>query len=162
MSKAEIQSWIAASEAVEADDEEMQSFQWTSFHDEAQWSYTLAYIRSQILTSSTRHRIEFLKERLIPLVSRGGRELIGDFKLVILILILLELTTNQLVDIFNLLKLTYPRYIDAPSREAVEAILHALVLRGSQKSSQDSAMVRNIVKWLTLESTRVARQGSSK
>lgn len=72
MSKAEIQSWITASEGADNDEDEVPTFQWTDIHEESRWPTFLEYAKGKILTSSTKRRIEFLEERLTPLSLRGG------------------------------------------------------------------------------------------
>lgn len=70
---------------------------------------------------------------------------------------------DQLGDIFSLLTLTYPRYIDVGSREATEHVLRSLVLRTDERSSQKvSRVVHDIIKWISLESSQVAKRGSSR
>lgn len=73
MSKVEIQSWIAASGDLD-EDEELNSFQWDSINEDSNWPSFLDYARGQLLTSSTKLRIEFLTARLTPLAARGGAQ----------------------------------------------------------------------------------------
>ena len=69
------------------------------------------------------------------------------------------------MDIFQLLTLTYSRYVDAPSREAVEAVGIELVrrdeLRGTPEGDQDEerlGVTEQIVGWLALEIERMAKR----
>lgn len=80
--------------------------------------------------------------------------------------ILIELKIAQAVDIFHLLTLTYPRYVDSASREAVENTLSCLVTRDSQEGKQselnDNKLALTIIDWLASESRRVGKRGSTR
>lgn len=71
MSKAEIQSWIAASEREDEDDASA-AFQWNSLHED--WQTFVDFAIGHLLTGSTKMRTEFLEERLTPLAARGGMQ----------------------------------------------------------------------------------------
>jgi len=72
MSKAEIQSWIIAAETPDDEEEAGPYFDWTQLNEESKWPTFMDYATGQILTSSTRKRIDFIENRVIPLVLRGG------------------------------------------------------------------------------------------
>jgi hypothetical protein len=74
MSKTEIQSWAAASEGLDGDDELTTSFRWDSLNEDSNWPSFLDHAKGQLLTSSTKARIEFLTNRLSPLAARGGAQ----------------------------------------------------------------------------------------
>ena len=74
MSKAEIQSWITASQGPDGDEEHTIAFRWDSLNGDSNWSSFLDYSKGQLLTSSTKTRIEFLMNRLSPLAARGGTQ----------------------------------------------------------------------------------------
>lgn len=74
----------------------------------------------------------------------------------------------QIMDIFKLLTLTYPRYADSASQDAVEAIGMELVrrdeLRGTPGGAQDEArfgVAEQIIGWLANEIGRLARRGNA-
>lgn len=69
------------------------------------------------------------------------------------------------MDLFQLLTLTYSRYVDAPSREAVETIGIELVrrdeLRGTPEGEPDTerlGVTELIVNWLANEVDRMAKR----
>lgn len=73
------------------------------------------------------------------------------------------------MDIFRLLTLTYPRYSDPPSREAVEAIGMELVrrdeIRGTPEGPADETklgVAEQIIGWLSNEVGRLSKRGSSR
>jgi hypothetical protein len=70
----------------------------------------------------------------------------------------------QLLDVFRLLTLTYPRYVDSISREAVEHTLHCLVMHGypGHKASEldDNKVLLNMLDWLATESFHLGRRGA--
>lgn len=70
---------------------------------------------------------------------------------------------------FKLLTLTYPRYNDSGSREAVQDVGAELVrrdeLRGTPEGTQDEkkmGVAEQIIGWLSIESGRVAKQGTAR
>ena len=74
MSKAEIQSWITASEGLDGEEELTTAFRWDSLNERSNWPSFLDYAKGRLLTSSTKTRIEFLTNRLSPLAARGGTQ----------------------------------------------------------------------------------------
>ena len=77
----------------------------------------------------------------------------------------IDLTLTQTLEVFQLLTLTYSRYVDAPSREAVEAVGIELVrrdeLRGTPEGEQDAermGVTEQIVGWLAQEVDRMAKR----
>ena len=81
--------------------------------------------------------------------------------------IVLDLNLSQVLDIFKLLTLTYPRYVDVTSRAAVEEVGVELVrrdeLRGSPQGSlgEDKlGVTEQIVGWLANEVRRISKHKS--
>lgn len=70
------------------------------------------------------------------------------------------------MDVFGLLTLTYPRYVDSMSRDAVENTLHCLITRDCQghKTSELSHndVLRNILEWVASESFRMEKGGPAR
>ena len=84
-----------------------------------------------------------------------------------LIQILEDLSLAQALDIFGLLTKTYPRYIDAPSREAVEDVILALVRSDQHREAEDGKLppaklgvADKIVEWVSTEAQRIASSGA--
>ena len=77
----------------------------------------------------------------------------------------LDLSLSQTLDIFKLLTQTYSRYVDAPSRDAVEAVGTELVrrdeLRGSPEGEPDESklgVTEQILGWFTNEVGRISKR----
>lgn len=80
----------------------------------------------------------------------------------------LDLSLSQILDLFKLLTLTYPRYSDSGSRDAVEAVGMELVrrdeLRGTEEGAQDEVRLgveEQILGWLSNEVGRLTKKGNS-
>lgn len=79
-----------------------------------------------------------------------------------------DLTLSQVLDIFKLLTLTYPRYSDSASRDAVEAVAIELVrrdeLRGTEEGAKDEVrmgVAEQILGWFSNEVGKLAKKGNS-
>ncbi|CAA7260345.1 unnamed protein product [Cyclocybe aegerita] len=79
-----------------------------------------------------------------------------------------DLTLSQILDIFKLLTLTYPRYSDSGSRDAVEAVGMELVRRDEVRGTEDGprgevrlGVAEQILGWLSNEVGRLAKKGNS-
>ena len=79
-----------------------------------------------------------------------------------------DLSLSQILDVFKLLTLTYPRYPDVASREAVEAVGMELVrrdeLRGTDEGAKDEVrmgVAEQILGWLSNEVGRLVKKGNS-
>lgn len=160
MSKTEIQSWIATSGGPDEDDEVPTEFHWSSLHED--WPEFVDYAVGQLLTSSTKTRIEFLEKRLSPLAARGGTQHVHAHRYVFRLFGLIEFKPCEVADLFRLLTLTYPRYVDSASREAVERVLQAYVTRdvpqeGAELGKNKVALM--ILDWLANESGRIGKRG---
>lgn len=66
-----------------------------------------------------------------------------------------ELSSTEALGIFRLLILTYPRYIDQPSREAVEAVIKELINR-------EGGILEQATGWIRTEAGRICDKGSSR
>jgi hypothetical protein len=70
-----------------------------------------------------------------------------------------DLSLSQVLDVFELLTHTYPRYIDQASRDAVERVGMELV-RQDESSEMRNGVTEQILGWMTTEVGRIARKGS--
>jgi hypothetical protein len=79
-----------------------------------------------------------------------------------------DLNKAQTLDLFQLLVLTYPRYIDSASRDAVVEVLEALIRHDAarEKDQNDGAepakgfdVLLSALKWLAGEASRVCKKG---
>ncbi|KAI6043543.1 armadillo-type protein, partial [Pisolithus marmoratus] len=86
-----------------------------------------------LLSSSTKLRLRFIQEELQWLANEQ------------------QLSLSQTMDVFKLLTQTYPRYIDTPSREAVEAM--------NQEPDCKLGITEQIVDWLVHEVSSFAKPG---
>lgn len=82
-----------------------------------------------------------------------------------LLIRLQDLSLSETLEVFELLTLTYVRYVDAPSREAVEAVGVELVrrdeLRGTPEGEQDAermGVAEQIIGWLWTEADRMSKR----
>ena len=74
------------------------------------------------------------------------------------------------MDMFKLLTQTYPRYVDNPSRDAVEAVGMELAkrdelrgtLRGSDDDEEKFGVTEQVLGWMKNEVDRIARYGASR
>jgi hypothetical protein len=80
-----------------------------------------------------------------------------------------DLDLSKVLDVFKVLTLTYPRYADGPSREAVENVGMELVrrdeLRGTEKGAIDEqkmGVTEQILGWLSNEVSRLSKRGSAR
>ena len=71
---------------------------------------------------------------------------------------------SQILDVFKLLTLTYPRYTDSASQDAVEAVGVELVrrdeLRAGEQNEVKLGVAEQILGWLSHEVERLAKNGS--
>ncbi|THH23082.1 hypothetical protein EUX98_g8100 [Antrodiella citrinella] len=94
------------------------------------WPRVVELAQKKLLTSSTKLRVQFLKEELFFIAKN------------------IDLTLQQAVDVFKLLTYTYPRYTDAPSREAVESILVEIVRRDEERKL---GLIQPLLAWFSNE-----------
>jgi hypothetical protein len=104
-----------------------------------------------LLNAKTKSRIQFLRDGILSLAKHG------------------DLSLSQILDVFKLLTLIYPRYTDEPaSQDAVAAVGVELVrrdkLRGTTAGDQKQVklgVAEQILGWLSHEVERLARKGNS-
>ena len=75
--------------------------------------------------------------------------------------ILIDLSLSQMLDVFRLLTLTYPRYNDNQSRDAVEEVGMALVKR-DETSENKFGLAEQILGWLSNEVGQYVKRGIAK
>ena len=80
MGKSDIQSWLASTSNTTGDEDTTNGDarndgQWRREYVLTDWSKALEVARSQLLTSSTKLRTQFLKEELLVLAKHGGTSL---------------------------------------------------------------------------------------
>ncbi|KAF8959922.1 armadillo-type protein [Flammula alnicola] len=152
MSKSEIQSWISTTSIGEPSNGngDYQEQAWQRDRVLSDWPRSLEYAQTLLLNEKTKGRKIFLQEELLSLAKHG------------------DLSLSQILDVFKLLTLTYPRYSDSGSREAVEAVGLELVrrdeLRGTEEGAKDEVrlgVAEQILGWLSNEIGRLAKRGSS-
>ncbi|KAF8434348.1 armadillo-type protein [Boletus edulis BED1] len=69
-----------------------------------------------------------------------------------------HLSLSQVLDVFKLLTETYPRYIDTPSRDAVEHIGMRLVQKDeSIRDASKLGVLDNVLGWLANEATHISK-----
>jgi hypothetical protein len=80
----------------------------------------------------------------------------------------LDLSLSQIMDVFKLLTETYPRYIDQPSRGAVEKVGMELIrrdeIRETPKGPTDETkmgVTEQVLGWMGNEVGKVSKRGSS-
>jgi hypothetical protein len=82
--------------------------------------------------------------------------------LVIFISTRVDLTLSQILDIFKLLTLTYPRYTDSGSRNVVEAVgvelVHRDEVRGRTEGDAKFGVAEQILGWLSNEVGKLSRR----
>ena len=170
MSASEIQSWISSStnEGEENGDQQV----WQRDQVLNDWPRSLEYAQTLLLNAKTKSRIQFLQDEILSLAKHGGFYPIYHYNCSSLSLIFfyfLDLSLSQILDIFKLLTLIYPRYTDSGSQDVVEAVGIELVrrdeLRGSDAGDQNEVklgVAEQILGWLSHEVGRLARKGNSK
>ncbi|TFK50812.1 ARM repeat-containing protein [Heliocybe sulcata] len=154
MGKVDIESWAASADGGSDDDIDHQasapaSF-WSAEKTIDEWPKAVEYARSMLLSGSTRVRLGFLQQDLLPVIKRE------------------DLSLSQTLDVFQLLTLTYPRYVDQSSREAVEAVGMEIVrrdeLRGTPEGKPDESklgVTEQILGWLANEVGGIHKRGAT-
>ncbi|KAK2463021.1 hypothetical protein APHAL10511_004676 [Amanita phalloides] len=150
MSKSEIESWVSSTAETGAEEEEEGRASWNKDLVPRDWSKALEHAQNVLLVGKTKARIHFLRDELLSLAKHG------------------DLTLSQTLDVFKLLTMTYPRYNDPGSREAVKVVGMELVrrdeLRGTSKGAQEESklgVAEQIIGWLSVEVGRVTKRGSA-
>ena len=129
------------------------------------WERSMEYAQHVLVGGKTKLRILFLQDELLSLAKHPGRSIIHA--IVFVVFTTKDLNLLQILDIFRLLTLTYPRYLDARSREEVEAIGMELIRRdetrgvsGGVPGEAKFGVAEQIVGWLSNEVGRLAKRGS--
>ncbi|KDR69874.1 hypothetical protein GALMADRAFT_913484 [Galerina marginata CBS 339.88] len=153
MSKSEIQSWIATASTGDVSNgngDHAQDQVWQRDRVLSDWPRSLEYAQNLLLNQKTKARVAFLQDEILSLAKHG------------------DLTLSQILDVFKLLTLTYPRYSDASSRDAIEAVGIELVrrdeLRGTDEGAKDElrlGVAEQLLGWLSNEVGRLSKKGNS-
>lgn len=128
----DIHAWLSHTTTIQ---EEMEDAVYALSADD--WPRSLSHLTHALLSSSTSHRLHFLRHDLLPLAQSA------------------DLSLSQTLDLFKALTLTYPRYADAASRTAVEDIGTALVKRDAARGDR-IGVAEQIAGWVGAEAKRVA------
>ncbi|KAF8883249.1 armadillo-type protein [Infundibulicybe gibba] len=149
MSKSEIQSWLSTASTSD-DNDNGDRITWQRDRVLNDWPRAMQYAQDRLMDSKTKSRTQFLNEELLSLAKHG------------------DLNLSQTLDVFKLLTLTYPRYSDSASREAVESIGMELVrrdeVRGTVNGPEDEnrlGVTEQILGWLSNEVYRFSKRGTS-
>lgn len=141
MGAPEIESWIASSTTsrLDEDDEDGGTEGAVFSLDRARddWSGFLQHAQRRILSSKTTERTTFLKDQVLPLTKSS------------------EISKGEALAIFRLLILTYPRYIDQPSRDSVEQVIKELV-------KPECGILDQVVEWVRSEAGGISEKGASR
>ncbi|KAF9479098.1 ARM repeat-containing protein [Pholiota conissans] len=152
MSKSEIQSWLSTTGGGESSNgsSEDQEQGWQRERVLSDWPRSVEYAQKILMKEKTKDRVSFLRDELLSLAKHG------------------DLSLSQILDIFKLLTLTYPRYADSKSQDAVEEVGMELVrrdeLRGTEEGEKDEArfgVAEQIIGWLSNEIGKLAKKGSA-
>ncbi|KAG8875312.1 translational activator of GCN4 [Tulasnella sp. 331] len=145
MSKAEIASWLSSARDFDDDttntDADGSTTTAQADTPEQNWDAFIKVAKSVLLSSKTKPRVEFLHEKIQVLATRG------------------DLSLSQIMDLLGILRLTYPRYIDARSRDAVLTVLEAFVKRDERRNGEADGeklgVTEQILGWLRTETQRI-------
>lgn len=170
MSKSEIQSWLSSASTSGDVESTGDRRTWQRDRVLVDWERSLKYAQNELLGDKTKARIQFLEDELLSLAKHGGTYTFHvRFGRSVYISFGIDLNLSQIMDIFRLLTLTYPRYSDTPSREAVETIGMELVrrdeIRGTPEGPADETKLgvsEQIIGWLSNEVGRLSKRGSSR
>ncbi|KIY43656.1 translational activator GCN1 [Fistulina hepatica ATCC 64428] len=141
MSKADIQSWISSTHAGHGGDGGS-ALVWRRDRVLQEWSKSLEVACNQLMSSSTKSRVYFLQNELLPLAR------------------LEDLTLSQIMDIFRLLTLTLSRYHDSQSQDAVDAVGRELVKTDEARDNK-LGVADQIIRWLSHQASQISQHGSS-
>ena len=121
----------------------------------ADWANGVQIIRTNLSSSSTKTRADFLEGLVVPLVKDESEFFTpkphGDHKTEALE----DLTATQVLEVFRIFTQVYPRYTDARSRGAVEEAITQIVLRDQP---QGGVITEKILGWCASEAGRVLQQ----
>jgi len=155
MGKATVEEWVLASTVAPGDSDGTETDVWDKNRVLADWSEGVRIIRTNLSSSSTKSRAEFIEGLVIPLVkdesefsilgARDDHETEASE----------DLTATQTLEIFGIFTQVYSRYTDARSREAVEGVITQIVLRDQP---QGGAITEKILGWFASEAGRLSKQ----
>ena len=155
MGKADVEQWVFASTIAPEGSDDTETNGWDKNRVLADWANGIQITQTNLSSSSTKTRADFLEGLVVPLVKDEseslGPEAHGDHKTEALE----DLTATQTLEIFGIFTQVYPRYTDARSREAVEEVITQIVLRDQ---SQGGAVTEKILGWCASEAGRVSKQ----
>ncbi|KAG8904625.1 translational activator of GCN4 [Tulasnella sp. 403] len=146
MSRAEIASWVSSAKDFDDDDSEQPAeTNSNGMTDEANWDEFVRLVRRSVLASRTKVRVGVLSEKVLAIVVRG------------------DVSSEQVLELFDVLTLTYARYVDGPSREAAIDVLEAMLKRDEYPGdgAARKEVVNGILGWLNVEVLRVAASTSA-
>lgn len=155
MGKATVEEWALASTAAPGDSDGTETGVWDRNRVLADWSEGVRIIRTNLSSSSTKNRVEFLEGLVIPLVKDESESSVLEARDDHETEAFEDLTATQTLEIFGIFTQVYPRYTDAKSREAVEDVITQTVLRDQP---QGGAITEKILGWLASEAGRVSKQ----
>ena len=164
--RSDIQSWVtSAATTMDGGDSSDEGPTWQKDRILDDWERSMEYAQHVLISGKTKMRISFLQDGLFSLAKHGGRSIIRA--IVFVMFTTKDLNLMQIMDIFKLLTLTYPRYPDAGSRDAVEAVGMELIRRDETRGLSGDVPVEakfgvaeQIVGWLSNEVGRLAKRGS--
>lgn len=85
MPKSGIASWVASTSSVSDDrDNELNPSGWRRELVLSDWDQAMNIAQRKLYTSSTKSRIQFLQEELLPLAKSDGKLLLNDVQAVVL------------------------------------------------------------------------------
>ena len=155
MGKDDVEQWVFASTVTPGDSDGTETGGWDKSRVLADWSNGVQIIRTNLSSSSTKNRTEFIDGIVIPLIEDNSEsatlETHGDHKTETSE----DLSATQLLEIFEIFTQVYPRYTDAKSREAVEEVITQIVLRDQP---QGGGITEKILGWFASEAGRLSRQ----
>lgn len=169
MGKPDIESWIASTSTspstVDNENSDGSAFGWRRELVLSDWQAAMSAARRRLLTSSTKIRIQFLKEELLYIAQHCGVYCASNRRFDLNSLLWIDLSLEETLEVYKLLTLTYSRYVDAPSREAVEAVGVELVrrdeLRGTPEGEPEAkrlGVAEQIIGWLWSETDRMSKR----
>lgn len=155
MGKDDVEEWVFASTVGPDDSDDTETNGWDKSRVLADWSNGVQIIRTNLSSSSTKTRAEFLERLVVPLVKDESEpsvlEAHGDHETEALE----DLTATQTLEIFGIFTQVYLRYTDARSRGAAEEVLTQIVLRDQP---QGGAITEKILVWCVGEAGRISKQ----
>jgi len=155
MGKADVEQWVFASTIAPEGSDNTETGEWDKNRVLADWANGIQIIQTNLSSSSTKTRADFLEGLVVPLVKdeseSSGPKAHGDDKTEALE----DLTATQTLEIFGIFTHVYTRYTDARSRDAVEDVITQIVLRDQP---QGGAITEKILGWCASEAGRVSKQ----